>query len=491
MLKVFATICFCLGFLLTAFGQLQLSPIFSSHMVLQRDQKLNIWGVAGPHEQVNVQLHQEVQLAKADSEGRWEVVLPVLPAGGPYVLKVLGEVDSLLLKDVYLGDVWLCGGQSNMAWTVERFPWARYEVQSANFKRIRLLNIKESLAAFPSSACSTNGWREAQDSAILDFSAVGYFFGKYLHQEVDVAIGLISSAWSGTNIESWIPESHLTSYDEYLNYRNETIQTLPVDSLGPNDFSSVLYNGMIHPIRKLPIKGVIWYQGENNAHRAAEYEYLFPQLIRSWRAVWNQPQMPFLYVQLANFLKPDSIPKNDPWPFLRDAQDKALSLPATAMATAIDIGEVDNIHPANKQEVGRRLSLLARKLVYGQEVLAAGPRLESYEIIGNSVRLRFIQIGDGLRTSSNGADVMGFDIAGPNQRFYRAHAKITAAGEVEVWSPEVPNPIAVRYAWANNPAHANLVNSTGLPAYPFRTDQWENSTAGVSYFDVPLPTGKN
>lgn len=235
---------------------------------------------------------------------------------------------------------------------------------------------------------------------------------------------------------------------------------------------------MIHPLRKLSIKGVIWYQGEGNAGRAYQYRYLFPAIIKDWRKTFSNPQLPFLYVQLANFLKPDSVPTMDPWPELREAQYMTLTVPNTAMACAIDLGEIFDIHPKNKELVGRRLGYAALNQVYGRkEVLHRGPTLESYTIVGNTVRISFADVGNGL-VSRGRSDLQEFTLAGQDQKFYYANAKIVSPTMVEVSSPKVGAPVAIRFAWANNPDKLNLYNTAGLPALPFRTDSWKGVTEG-------------
>jgi sialate O-acetylesterase len=244
----------------------------------------------------------------------------------------------------------------------------------------------------------------------------------------------------------------------------------------PSLVPSLLYNAMIHPIQSFNIRGVIWYQGESNASQAWMYRQLFPLLIRDWRQQWEEPEMPFLFVQLTNFMQPDQEPSESNWAELREAQAMALDLPATGMAVAIDIGDAEDIHPRNKQEVGRRLALEAQKIAYNEDILSRGPTLESMQIDGDKVRLTFDHTGDGLKVMDKYGYLQGFAVAGPDRVFHWARAEVIG-NQVIVHASEVKEPVAVRYAWGNNPDQANLYNSENLPAAPFRTDDWPMITA--------------
>jgi sialate O-acetylesterase len=482
---------------------LSLPALFSDHMVLQFGQVIPIWGWADAGEKVNVTFRHFAVETTADSQGRWRVEIGPLDAGGPDRLVIAAGDEVIVIDDVLAGEVWLCSGQSNMAMTVNRCLDAEQEISSANFPQIRQFkvpNIKElnPQQDFAKPDSDDNQayqckWQQSTPETTARFTAAGYFFARSLHQHLgNIPIGLINSSWGGSLVEAWISRSALEKNSEiapilnewpdytrhreswrnsYKNYLEELEKAkadgsrLPVSSLNP----AVMYNGMIAPLVGYGMRGVIWYQGESNRFRPIQYSKLFQALISDWRDQWGR-DFPFLWVQLPNWDNPLQT-----WPLLRESQAAALNLPGTAMAVTIDVGERWDIHPRNKQAVGNRLAIAARKLVYLEKLPHMGPLLESMTVEGNRCLVKLNNSGDSLATS-DGNSPRCFEVAGKDQRFFPAEAVIKGA-VVQIWSPEVTAPLAVRYAWANNPDNPNLYSTfrgkTWLPAAPFRTDSWD------------------
>lgn len=459
---------------LPALADVRLAGIFSNDMVLQRDRVIVIWGWADKGERVSVKLNNVTKKAKADASGKWKLVLPEMQAGGPYTMEVHGK-NTITLTNILIGDLWICSGQSNMGVAVKNALNPEAEIAAANFPMIRLMDVPRNMPAQPADDIKTTSWQVCSPETIPGFSAVAYFFGRNLYNELNVPIGLIHTSWGGSNVEAWTDMEHLTAVDKYKNYRAtlaETVEKMqPGVEIHPNKVHTSLYNGMIHPIVNLPVKGVIWYQGESNAYEGMLYRTLFPNMIRNWREKWNQPDLPFLFVQLANYTEEAKEPGPSNWARLREAQLMSLSVPNTAMTVAIDVGEAKDIHPKNKQDVGYRLSRNALKLVYGKDVVDSGPIYKSMQTEGNKIILSFRNTDGGLVAKDKYGYLKSFAVAGADKKFYWARAMIQG-DQVVVYSDKVSNPVAVRYAWADNPGDANLYNGEGLPASPFRTDEW-------------------
>lgn len=496
---------FTLLFILcTVQAEVRLPSLISDHMVLQRDIETSIWGWADPDEEIRVSFRGREISQTADHDGCWRVMLPPMTAGGPFELSIQGE-NKLVISDVLVGEVWIGSGQSNMQWPVSRSVNPEEEISQANFPRIRLFSVPREVAASPQEDVAGE-WRATTPDSVADFSAVAYYFGRNLHQELDLPVGLIHSSWGGTPAESWTSEAALmanpllhpilwnwkkvlleypyalASYEDSLQaWEKEARQAEPSGRPRPSQprrpqgpgnpwTPSGLYNAMIAPLMSYAIRGAIWYQGESNAKPLRSYEYrqLFSTMIQDWRDAWDQGPFPFLFVQLANYKARKAEPVESTWAELREAQRMALSLPNTGMAVIIDIGEADDIHPKNKQDVGLRLSLAARALAYGEDLVHSGPLYTGMIIEGNQIRISFGHAGGGLKAGDG--KLRGFAIAGRDRKFKWAQARIEG-DDVLVSSPEVSNPVAVRYAWQDNP-EASLYNQEGLPASPFRTDNW-------------------
>jgi len=630
-------------------AQLQPSRLFSDHMVIQRDRPVPVWGKAAPGATVVVRFREKEYEASADRVGAWKVEIVPGKAGGPFSMTIAAGAEKLTLEDVLVGDVWVCSGQSNMEWSVANSNDAEEEIAAADWPRIRLFDVPRTMAPRPRETLDEVRWQVTTPQTIAGFSAVGYFFGRDLHQTLDIPIGLISSNWGGTNVETWTSveglqddrlqesaeyigavdlekemaqadekyQAWLTSlkkkdagmkdgeylwaadgmdYDDWASitlpglwesagieelrglngvvWLTKTVQVDPAlaradaalalgpvddsditwvnghkvgetwndydkhryyelpagvlrpgantvvirvedyrgggglfgeaedlflelgnqkiglagewryrigttgegsnpgSSFGPNSYPTLLYNGMIHPIIDYPITGVIWYQGESNASQAYAYRSLFKNLIRDWRDKWGY-DFTFLFVQLANFMAPVETPKESSWAELREAQDMALALPNTGMASAIDIGEADDIHPRNKQEVGRRLALAAKKVTYDLDLTHSGPRFQSVDFRDGAAYVTFTDVGKGLLVKDKYGYLKGFAVTEEDGSYHWAKAELVDEATVRVWAPAVSAPVAVRYAWADNPDQANLYNSAGLPANPFRSDRPE------------------
>ena len=622
-------------------ANVRLPWILSENMILQREIPVNIWGWAEKGEKVSVIFENQKVEAITDSMGNWKVVLKPLHAGGPYSMSIQGK-NQILLKNILVGDIWVCGGQSNMEWPLNKSRHWETDKVFVNNDSIRLFYVPKKVSNVPLSNTDSAVWSSCSVGSVENFSAIGYYFGRDLLQKLHIPIGLINSNWGGTDIETWmsletmytnseykeaidnmkkldmaklqeestlkykqwhetvknqdpgmlnawfsltfnskdwnemkipqlwegaglmnldgvvwyrkefslsvnqtqmpsvlslgpIDDSEETyvngvkigaTYDQYSksrqydipksllkeginivcikvidtgggggiwgsdadmfvgigsdkislagiwNYKVALDLPAPRDAMSPNGFPSLLFNGMINPLVQYGIKGAIWYQGENNAGNYLKYRTLFTDMIRDWRSKWNQGNFPFLYVQLANYMMPSEQPTESSWAGLREAQTMALSQPATGMAVIIDIGEAKDIHPRNKDEVGKRLALAARKVAYTENIVHSGPIYKSMKIEGQRILLEFNNVGSGLKAFDKYGYLKGFSIAGVDKKFYWAQAFINAENKVVVFSNSITNPVAVRYAWADNPDDANLYNEELLPASPFRTDSW-------------------
>jgi sialate O-acetylesterase len=459
-------------------AEVKLPAVLTSNMVFQRDHAITVWGWAAKGEKVSVTFNKLVKKAKPDASGAWKVVFPAMQAGGgPLQLKVQGK-NEITLDNILIGDVWVCSGQSNMEMALRSVNNADQEIAKADYPNIRLLQFPKNLQKEPVNDVEKASWTACSPQTVARFSAVAYFFGRYINKETNIPIGLIHTSWGGTNAEAWTSMDWLVKLPKYKDFPAELAERMKkTDSLSlakmkqPNEVHSGLFNGMINPLLNLAVKGAIWYQGESNAYEGKLYQTMFPNMIDCWREKWHQPDMPFLYVQLANFTDELPEPGKSNWANLREAQLMTLNHPNTGMAVIIDIGDAKDIHPKNKQDVGYRLALNAMHLVYGKDIVYSGPIYKSMEVAGDKIAISFTQLGSGLMVKDKYGYPKAFAIAGADQTFYWAKAEIKG-DKVVVWSDKVSNPLAVRYAWADNPGDANLYNKEGLPASPFRTDSW-------------------
>lgn len=632
-------------------AEIILPKVIGSNMVLQRNRELTIWGWADPREKVNVTFNGQKESVRTGKDGTWTINLQPMKAGGPYAMVIEGK-NEIILENILVGDVWVCGGQSNMEWSVQNANNAEEEIAAADHPEIRLFTVPNNLQFVPVDDLPSGEWEVCSPETVPGFSAVGYFFGRRIRQETGVPVGLISSNWGGTNVETWtsremsltdpVMRTAVASIDEISpselqarieQERKELIASLggleagiidgepvwaapgldlsgwremevpglwedaglggldgvvwyrrtftlseaqagqdamlklgPIDdsdrtwingqevgatmneyakdreyqvdasvlrpgentlvvriedyrggggfwgspeamvlespaghvplagtwnyrvssadfavnvttNISPNSKPTLLFNGMIHPLLNFEVLGTIWYQGESNAGQAYRYRTLFPNLIKDWRRQWNNPELGFYFVQLANYKAAKEEPSESDWAELREAQTMTLSLPHTGMAVAIDIGEADDIHPRNKQEVGRRLALVALHDTYGKDVAWSGPVLEDMAVEGPTVILQFDPMDSQLVVKDRYGYVKGFAVAGADRVFHWARG-VQHGTKIYLRSEQVDAPVAVRYGWADNPDDANLYNSVGLPAGPFRTDDWPGITQG-------------
>lgn len=499
----------------SVFADVRLPRIFTDHMVLQRDMPLPIWGWAEPGEKVTVELAGQVQTATADDDGKWRVTMEPLTVGNPRRLVVKGD-NQVVIDDILVGEVWICSGQSNMEWPVSAAYGADLVRTEANLPEIRLLSVKPVGSQTPADDIDER-WQVCTPQTVNGFSAVGYFFGRQLHNSLGVPVGLINNAWGGSSCEAWIPRDEFqdeelygpmmarwektesehdeaklrTQYEAQLNEWREARDAAEADGrpipprpgmnhpLFNQHRPGNLYNARIAPLVPFAVRGAIWYQGESNADRAYQYREMFPLMIESWRTAWGQDKLPFYWVQLADYKSESPDPMESAWAELREAQTMTTDkLPRTGQAVIIDIGEGKDIHPRNKEDVGERLARWALANEYGVKIDHASPRYDHLEVKDGKAIVTFRDVGGGLRTFDI-ADVRGFTIAGEDRKWHSVDpkdAKIIGKNKVEVSSEEVSKPIAVRYAWADNPV-CNLYSATGLPLTPFRTDDWPGVTA--------------
>lgn len=622
-------------------AEVRLPYILSDNMVIQREVPVNVWGWANPGERVTVTFSNQKVTVRTAKDGRWKVQLKPSQAGGPHEMSVKGT-NIIVLRNILVGDVWVCSGQSNMEWPLSSSRNWITDQNVTDIPNIRLFYIPKNMSMSPLDNTNEARWEVCSMETAAGFSAVGFYFGMNLEKELNIPIGLINSNWGGTDIETWTSletmyndkdytavieklkasdleqlrkesEENRRKYQQTINtgdpgiinkwfvsetgiedwktmklpqawegaglpsldgvvwFRKELFLTeadagkdavlslgpiddsdetwvngikvgktenrydasrfykvpagilkagmnviavkvidtgggggmwgmdeniyletsgkkialagdwvykvgldlpAPKEVSSPNSFPSLLYNAMINPITNFPIKGVIWYQGENNAGNYMKYRQLFPAMINDWRQKWNMGDFTFLFVQLANYMEPALAPQQSSWAGLREAQTMTLSVPNTGMAVIIDIGETKDIHPRNKDDVGYRLALAALNKSYGKNIVYSGPLFKSMKIEGDHAILEFDHIGSGLVTKDKYGYLKAFAIAGADKIFVWAKAYITPDNKVVVSAEAVRNPVAVRYAWADNPDDANLYNKEGLPASPFRTDQW-------------------
>src|SRR5262245_34194784 len=486
-LRGFSLLCIIAFIAGNARADVKLPALISDGMVLQQGMAVPLWGWADEGESVTVEF-QNQKLTATTKDGKWSVRLKPLKAGGPFTLTVSGR-NKIELKNVLVGEVWICGGQSNMAWRLNQSDNADPEIAGAKYPMIRLFTAPRAEVATPVTDVKA-AWKECSPETAATFSAVGYYFGRDLHKSRNVPIGLINNAVGGSPAESWTSAGVLNGDAEYkqfaadyprrmdlyekamVKYREDSEKAKAENKPAPRAtgkpwMPSGLYNGMLAPLAPYAIKGVIWYQGESNATRAYQYRRLFPTMIKNWRSIWAQGDFPFLFVQLAAFGPNSQKLGESDWAELREAQLMTLSAsPKTGMALAIDVGTYDDIHPRNKQPVGARLALAARGIAYGEKIIYSGPVYQSMRIEGDKVSLSFKHTGGGLE--ARGGELKGFLIAGDDKVWREARAEIKG-DHVIVSSPAVAKPAAVRYAWAKYPS-CNLFNNKGLPATPFRTD---------------------
>lgn len=465
---------FCLMVLgaLPGQAQVKLPKVFSSHMVLQRDRDIPIWGTDKPGADVSVTLDQATVKTLADDKGKWMVKMPPMKAGGPHKLLVKGT-STVELEDILIGEVWLCSGQSNMEWTVAISDKAKEEIASGDHPNIRHIKINHTPSDKPQSDVNSAGWEVCSPKTVGNFTAVGYYFAKNIQKELGVPVGLIGSNWGGTRIEPWTPPEGFKSVPALKNIADNLDKFPQKNDKGQINHQTplALYNGMIAPLVPYGIRGALWYQGESNNGEGMLYFEKKKALIQGWRTLWKDETMPFYFVQLAPFDYTNDPKTTSGLPGIWEAQAATLKIPHTGMAVTVDISQLKDIHPRNKQDVGKRLALWALAKTYGREsTVYSGPLFKSFKVDGDKVVLSFDHVGGGL-VSRDGKPLSFFTIAGEDKKFVPATAEIQGH-EVVVKAADVKKPVAVRFGW-HEEAEPNLSNKEGLPASPFRTDDWK------------------
>ncbi len=492
-------------------ADVKLPALFGNHMVLQQKQADKVWGKADAGEEVTVTIAGQTKTTKADDNGKWSVTLDPLKAGGPHEMTVKGK-NTVTFDDVLVGEVWICSGQSNMQWDLGQANDGDLEALAANFPKIRLISVPQLGTQEPKDDFRGQ-WELCTPATAKGFSAVGFLFGRQLYQTLDVPIGLIDDAWGGSAAEAWVrrdllekdekykglidrwvalekdQDSLKAKYEEALEKHKEAVAKAKEDGkpaprapqspsglMNGNSRPGNIYNGVLKPTIGYGLKGAIWYQGESNASRAYQYRNLFPLMIQSWRDEWGIGDFSFYWVQLADFMAEKSEPGDSAWAELREAQTMTMSkLKNTGQAVIIDIGEGQDIHPRNKQDVAKRLARWALAKDYGVKVPYQSPTYTSMEVNDGKIIVTIDNATGGLK-AYDFPEVKGFTIAGKDKKFYKATAKLVGNNKVEVSAEQVSEPVAVRYGWADNPI-CNLYGKDGLPLTPFRTDDWAGVTA--------------
>lgn len=493
-------------------ADVRLPDVIGNSMVLQQKQIVPIWGWAEVGETVTVSFGKQKRTVVADANGKWRVDLRNLDASfTAQTLEIKGK-NTIELKDVLVGEVWLVAGQSNMQRLLRETANGDEVQRQANHPSIRLFNASRDVA-FKKKPGKLGEWQPTTPESIAEFSAAGYYFGVEMENALKVPIGLINSSYGGSQAEAWTPVEYLNAnpdlkptvertkiWDEerprvkveyaaaIAKWREDSDKAKqsgakPSPSPGVPDalrdyrVASSIYDGMIEPLMPFAIKGAFWYQGESNEARAEQYNILLPVMIKAWRERWGAGAFPFGIIQLPNYRKPQDQPVDEAWSFVREAQRRtAVKTPNTGLIVTIDIGEANDIHPKNKLDVGRRMAVWALKDVYGKKI-SDSPEFQKAEIKGDKIILTFTDVGSGLKIR-DGDKLEEFAVAGADKKFVWANAKIVGVNKVEVSLPDVKNPLAVRYAFNNNPRRPNLTNDSNLPASPFRTDDWTDPTAG-------------
>ncbi len=494
-------------------AEIKLPAIFGSHMVLQQNLNNPVWGWEIPGAGVTVSFAGQKKTAIAGKDGKWMVKLDPVPANAaPQKVEISTGAQTVVLEDVLVGEVWVCSGQSNMGFTL-RSDWnGDLEAAASNLPNLRLIKVPQ-VGTQELQNDFKGEWKASTPETSAGFSAVGFLFGRYIHQILNVPVGLIDNAWGGSAAEAWIRRERIEQEPRFAGLMENTRKTeaqkqspaalleheaalekhkvavakakaegkpaprapqSPTAWLTGNQRPANIFNGVLNPTIGYGIKGAIWYQGESNAGRAHEYGELFPFLIKEWRREWNQGDFPFYWVQLADFMAESPTPGDSTWAELRESQTKTMALPNTGQAVITDLGEGKDIHPKNKHDVAARLVRWALAKDYGIKIPFRSPEFKKLEILGSKAVVSIDCFGSSLRPFDV-PEAVGFAVCGEDRVWHLAKGKVLGAHQVELESEKVPAPVAVRYAWANNPI-CNLASQEGLPLTPFRTDDFEMTT---------------
>ena len=493
-------------------ADVHLPDVIGNSMVLQQKQMIPIWGTAEAGEAVTVILGGKKKTVVAGLDGKWRVDLGKLSANfTPQIMTIAGK-NQIELKDILVGEVWLVAGQSNMQRLLRETANGDTVQAAANHLNLRLFNVRREVG-FKKTGKPIGEWAACTPASVAEFSAAGYYFAVELEKELKVPVGMINASWGGSQAEAWTPVAYLNAspelrptvertkiwdaerdrvrveYADAIKKWREDQDKAKVtgarpspspgvpDALRDYRVASSIYDGMIEPLMPFAIKGAVWYQGESNEARAEQYTLLLQTMIRAWRERWGQGNFPFGIVQLPNYRSVKPEPEEAPWSFIREAQRRtAVTTPNTGLIVTIDIGEANDIHPKNKLDVGKRMARWALKDVYARRIVNE-PIVVRADAKNGKVILTFADVGAGLKIR-DGDKLDEFAIAGEDKKWYWAEATIVGKDRVKVWSSKVRDPKAVRYAFNSNPKHPNLTNDSGIPASPFRTDNWPDPTAG-------------
>ena len=475
-MRISRIIIFC-AFLMSAFSvdaQVRLPALFSDNAVLQQQMEIPVWGWGEKNSDIRIvtSWNDKSYLARTDETGRWKVKITTPEAGGPYNIQINQDDEIRVIQNILIGEVWLGSGQSNMEMPLKGFPGQPVKngnetIVKADNDQIRLITVPRASEIEPQEDFDGQ-WEEVSPATVADFSATAWYFGQLLQEVLEVPVGLIHVSYGGSNVEAWMNEQMLKDFSEISVPENE-------EEFGdPNRTATALFNGMLAPVVGYGIRGVIWYQGESNYDRPEQYQSLFPTMVESWREIWDQGNFPFYFAQIAPFdysqFTPNQIIEKNNSAYIREAQLMASKkIPNSGMAVLMDVGEKNNIHPAQKRKGGERLALLALANTYGQKGFEfSSPEFEAMEIKGSNVVVAFANAPNGI--TSYGKEVRGFEIAGENKVFYPATA-VLRRKSVLLSSPQVENPLAVRYLFKDF-AEAELFSTGGLPVSSFRTDDW-------------------
>jgi len=475
--RMFGLALVCLFLLVaTVSAEVKMPALFGDGMVLQQGKPIPVWGWADGEQKVTVAFAGQEESATADKDGKWTLTLDAAKAcSTAAAMTVTAGDQELKINDILVGEVWLCSGQSNMEMTAGGCN-SPEDMASADLPLIRTIKVPHTPSPKPLDDF-TGSWTACSPDTAPRFTAVGLFFARQIHKELDVPVGLVNSSWGGTRVEPWTPPCGFAAVPELKEIAEGTY------TAKSHQEPTVLYNGMISPLIPYAIRGALWYQGESNGGEGVSYYHKKQALIGGWRGLWKQGDFPFYFVQLANFRSPTELPQGgDGWAKLREAQVSTLQVANTGMAVIIDIGEARDIHPKNKQDVGKRLALWALAKDYGKEDLVySGPLYKGMKVEGNKIRVSFDHVGSGLMVGKKegrqptredaGGELKWFSIADAQQNWHWAKA-VVDGDTVVVSSDQVEAPVAVRYAFTMNPEGCNLYNKEGLPASPFRTDSW-------------------
>ena len=510
MRKLLILMALCL-FGARSYGFVKLPDILSSGMVLQQHTAVPIWGTALPGEDIHITFGNQQHETKADMTGHWKVFLDPMDASSEGRIMLIQGINAVRLKDVVVGEVWLCAGQSNMQLVLPMTNKGDSVIASANYPMLHLFNVSRD-NAFGHTRGPLGSWEACTPQSVKEFSAAGYYFGLGLQKHLKIPVGIINASFGGSQAEAWTPRAYLRQPELQPCIHRDTLwaaqraavqvsyakqladwrlyadkekaagrrpKEAPHQPEALRDYrpTASIFNYMIKPLIPYQVKGVFWYQGENNEGRAEQYGTLLPTMIKAWRDKWGQV-VPFGIIQLPNYRDRSAQPADGAWSFLRDAQRRtADSVAKAGLIVLIDAGEAHNIHPHNKQVVGERMLSWALGSVYGEDLLPTGPRYIKATAEGNAMICDFDVVGKGLKTI-DGKAPQSFALAGADHKWYWAEATIIGAHQVRVRSKDVPRPVAVRYAFNNNPVDPNLTNDGGLPAAPFRSDDWTGPTYG-------------